>query len=319
MVGKIHTMNTTFIINGGAGRVITAISALEKYARQNPKDDFKVLVYGWEMLFWSHPLLQNKTFSIGTKGIFNQTIKNSRTICPEPYLIHGYYNQQLSMAEAFDEEINKTTDHKDLTPPRLYVATQERNSIKKIIRDRKQEKNKSKVLVIQPYGSGMAVINDRPFDNSHRSLDVDDYVKIIKLIEEKNKDVLICFFGDKQFRHPDDDISDYFLPINTDLRFYMSLIEESDYFVGVDSVGQHMARALNTPGMIIMGSTDEKNVSYSDYFTIFRNGRIPEYSPIRLSGIDCEFADRMNDRIMTFSDDHIAKIVDIVNRNLYEQ
>ena len=83
------------------------------------------------MLFWSHPLLQNKTFSIGTKGIFNQTIKNSRTICPEPYLIHGYYNQQLSMAEAFDEEINKTTDHKDLTPPRLYVATQERNSIKK--------------------------------------------------------------------------------------------------------------------------------------------------------------------------------------------
>jgi len=56
--------NTTFIITGGAGRVIAAVPALEKFARLNPDDDFKVLVYGWESLFWSHPLLQDRTFSI---------------------------------------------------------------------------------------------------------------------------------------------------------------------------------------------------------------------------------------------------------------
>ena len=52
--------NTTFVISGGAGRVVTAIPALEKYHRQNPDDDFKVLVHGWIDLFWSHPLLQLK-------------------------------------------------------------------------------------------------------------------------------------------------------------------------------------------------------------------------------------------------------------------
>ena len=37
--------NTTFVISGGAGRVVTAIPALEKYHRLNPDDDFKVLIY----------------------------------------------------------------------------------------------------------------------------------------------------------------------------------------------------------------------------------------------------------------------------------
>ena len=43
--------NTTFVISGGAGRVVTAIPALEKYHRLNPHDDFKVLVHGWVDLF----------------------------------------------------------------------------------------------------------------------------------------------------------------------------------------------------------------------------------------------------------------------------
>ena len=37
-------MNTTFVLNGGAGRVIASIPALEKFHRLNPQDDFKILV-----------------------------------------------------------------------------------------------------------------------------------------------------------------------------------------------------------------------------------------------------------------------------------
>jgi len=61
-------MNKTFYINGGAGRVISAIPALEKFHYLNPNNDFKVLVAGWESLYYSHPLLQNRTFSINQKG-----------------------------------------------------------------------------------------------------------------------------------------------------------------------------------------------------------------------------------------------------------
>jgi len=98
------------------------------------------------------------------------------------------------------------------------------------------------------------------------------------------------------------------------------LISQCDYFVGCDSVGQHMARAMNKPGLIFMGSTDEKNVSYPEYFTMYRKSDCaPVYSPIRLSGLDCEFADRMNDGIMKFSEKDLDKAANIISRNLYEQ
>jgi hypothetical protein len=82
-------MNTTFLLNGGAGRIITAIPALEKYQKLNPTDDFKILIMGWESLLWSHPTLQNKTFTPFQKGQFD-LIKNTKIVSPEPYHVHGY-------------------------------------------------------------------------------------------------------------------------------------------------------------------------------------------------------------------------------------
>ena len=311
-------MNTTFIINGGAGRVIAAIPALEKYARLNPNDDFSVLVYGWESLFWSHPLLQNRTFSIGQKGIFDQLIKHNRVVCPEPYYVNGYYNQTLSLAQAFDFEINKTENHTDLQAPALYLSTSERNTVRKLVADKKQEVGKSKAIVIQPYGSGIGIVNNRPFDASHRSMDVDAYLTLVKELTRINNDLVIFYFGDAQFKHPGDDIS-VTLPPNADLRMYLALIEQCDYFVGCDSVGQHMARSLNKEGLVLMGSTHEVNVSYPDYFKFYRTpGRTPAYSPIRVSGIDCEFADRSNDGIMNFDHTQVCEIAGLINMRLYE-
>ena len=310
-------MNTTFIINGGAGRVISAIPALEKYAKINPDDDFKLLVYGWENLYWSHPLLQEKTFSAGQKGLFESIIKNNRTICPEPYLTHGYYNQHLSLAEAFDEEINHTTDHSDLGKPNLYLSTYERTSIQRILREFKEETKKSKVIVIQPYGSGLNLINGRPFDSSHRSLDVDHYLSLIKQL---SADCLIFFFGNQEYRHPGDNVSIDLAKFSPDLRMYMALISECDYYVGCDSVGQHMARAFNKPGSILMGSTFEKNVSYPDKFRILRKAdQLPRYNPIRLPGVDAEFVDRLNDGIMNFTEEEITMFANIINRDVYDE
>lgn len=299
--------------------MITAIPALEKYARLNPQDNFTVLVHGWESLYWSHPLLQERTFSIGQKGTFEQYIRSNRVVCAEPYYVYGYYNQQLSLAQAFDQEINHTEDHSDLGNPQVYLSTLEQKSAQRILQEKMQEFKKSKVIIIQPYGSGMGVANNRPFDNSHRSMDVDDYLNLVTLIHEQNKDVLIVYFGPPEFRHPGDKISVNIDIAGADLRMYMALIAESDYFVGCDSVGQHMARALNKPGLVIMGATDEINVSYPGYFDIYRHqDRKPTYSPIRLTGQDCEFADRMNDGMMKFSTAQLVEIAKRVVRNLYE-
>lgn len=305
-------MNTTFMLSGGAGRVITAIPALEKYHRLNPDDDFKVLIHGWENLYWSHPLLQDRTYSVGQKGIFNLVIKNSILKHPEPYHRYSYYNQQTSLAEAFDEEINNTEDHSDLEKPNLYCHRGELASTSKMIADAKVLKGKKKFCVFQPYGSGISLVNDRPYDSSGRSLDVDDALKLGQLL---SKDYVVLYFGPNDFVHPGDNVMLNTRDVpNADLRFFMAMVAQCDLFVGVDSVGQHMAKAFDKPGLIIMGSTFEKNVTYPDYFKIYRNGIKPTYNPIRIGGMDSEFADRSNDGIMTFTEKQIQEMYEIARK-----
>jgi hypothetical protein len=302
-------MNTTFLLTGGAGRVIAAIPALEKYSRLNPDDDFKVIIHGWESLYWSHPLLQSRTFSGNTKGTFDLIIKNSILKAPEPYYRWSYYNQLKNLSQAFDEEINNTQDHLDLSKPNLYLHSGEIDSAKKMIYEAKKQKNRNKFVVFQPYGSGIRMTGDRPADMSGRSLDVDDALKLGRLLSQ---DAVVLYFGPSEFIHPGDN---FMLNANNipgaDLRFFMAMISQCNYFVGVDSVGQHMARSFNKPGVVIMGSTFEQNVSYTDHFKVYRNGFLPTYNPIRITGPDCDFADRSNDNIMMFSNNQIEEIYNL--------
>jgi len=302
------TKSTTFLLSGGAGRIICAIPALEKYQKLKPNDNFKILIHGWETLLWSHPTLQKRTFSLTQKGHF-ELIKDTRVVAPEPYYVHGYYNQTLSMAEAFDEIINNTTDHSDLPDPKIYVNEYERLKIRETINTYKMQTGKKKVLVFQPYGSAIELVNGTVIDHTNRSLRQEDYYNIVRQL---SNDFLIVYFGEHRFKHPQD-FTSICMDHSADLRIWMALISECDYFLGVDSVGQHMARALNKKGLVIMGSTFEKNISYPDYFTFYRNkNKNPSYVPIRLVDFDGMFLSRENDDIMNFDDTQIREIVKIV-------
>ena len=104
------------------------------------------------------------------------------------------------------------------------------------------------------------------------------------------------------------------------LRDWAAIIESADYFVGCDSVGQHMARALNKPGTVILGSTFAINITYPDHFQIIENENVEkEYSPIRLCGLDCHLADRINDRCMMFSDEDINSIYKAIVKDIKEK
>lgn len=300
-------MDTTFIIDGGAGRLITAIPALEKYAINNPTDDFRVLTAAWENLYWAHPVLQNRTFNINHKGTFNLHMKNRRIVHPEPYQLHEYYTQKKHLIQCFDQIINDTDDHSDLDKPNLFLTEQENIAAQLLIQEAKSKNQK--VIVYQPYGSGMKIDNGRPFDDSHRSLDVDFS---LKLIYNLSKDHTVIYFGEKEFYHPGDSYSISLFDKGADLRMYLSLIANCDWFIGVDSVGQHIARSFNKPATVILGSTFEENVAYPDKHTIHRNDYVPTYVPIRLSGIDCEFANNLNHQTMKFDEEDIQRIVETV-------
>jgi hypothetical protein len=307
-------MNTVFIITGGAGRVINSIPALEKYERQNPNDNFKIIVHGWEQLFWSHPMLQKRTFGFHQKDLFNQILKQSNVVYPEPYYLHSFFNQQCNLIEAFDECINKTQDHNDLNYNCLYLSKVESNKIKELTKNFKDTNKKRKLIVFQPYGSSVESINNEPIDETNRSLSLYHYFEIVKALKN---DAAIVYTSQPQFRHPNDKYSIAIDEYKPYLRTMMGLISECDYFVGVCSVGQHMARAFNKPGLVLMGATMEQNFSYPEHFTIYRKkDRVPEYSPWRLFDTDCEFSNRQNDGIMDFTNDELKEIIKIIKTNI---
>jgi ADP-heptose:LPS heptosyltransferase len=224
-------------------------------------------------------------------------------VTPEPYRVPGYFNQKLSLAQAFDFEINNTTDHKDLGVPKLYTSkTEEKNAVN-IIADVKSQQKKQKTIVIQPYGRSAKVDRGDIIDDSSRGLDSSAYISLVKKLSTKYNLIL---FAEKSFHTPDDV---YTIKPEMDLRGWLGIIDSCDYFVGCDSAGQHMARAFNKPGTVFVGSTYPINVTYPDWFNIFEKPEIErKYSPIRICGLDGHLADRLNDDLMNYSEKDIDRL-----------
>jgi hypothetical protein len=296
---------TIFYIDGGAGRVIAAIPALLKYARLNPSKEWSVIIPAWDNLLWSIPELQDRTYGADTKGIWDNVIsKCSELITPEPYRLPAYFRQEISLVEGFDREINNTTDHGDLTAPLMQFNKAEEKWAVNTVADVKTQQQKAKTIVIQPFGRGATLDRVDIVDTASRSLSPDAYISLVQKLSARYN---LVFFGEPQFQIVTDTYT-VKLPNTTDLRMWAALIEAADYFVGVDSVGQHMARATNTPGTVIFGSTFPVNTSYPDYFQIIEKPGVKKYSPIRITGLDSILADRSNDRMADFSEEELQAI-----------
>jgi len=296
---------TIIYIDGGAGRVIAAIPALLKFHRLNPNADWSVVIPAWDALLWSIPELQDRTYGADTKGLWDNVVQYADLIMtPEPYRLPAYFKQEISLAEAFDREINNTTDHSDLGVPKLIFNKAEEKWAVNTIADIKQQQQKDKTIIIQPFGRGATLDRADIVDSASRSLSADAYVSLTKKLSAKYN---MVFFGDPQFQVATDSYT-IKLPPQTDLRMWAALIDCADYFVGVDSVGQHMARATATPGTVIFGSTFPINTSYPDYFQIIEKAGQKKYSPIRITGLDSILADRYNDTMMDFEESEITEM-----------
>jgi ADP-heptose:LPS heptosyltransferase len=306
-----------FAIDGGAGRAIAAIPALKKYAKNHPDEDWAVIVFGWDTLFWGIPELQDRVYSADVKGIFKNMLKDSDIITPEPYRLWEYYNQKCSLVEGFDKLINETEDHSDLGVPELVLNKGEEKIAANIINDVKNQQNKNLTILIQPFGRSARIDNGDIIDDSSRSIEPGVYHKLVKKLSQKYN---IIFMGEGEYAQlisQEDSIS---AKLQLDLRGWAAVIESCDYFVGCDSVGQHMARAFDKPGTIILGSTYAVNITYPDHFQIIENENVEkEYSPIRVCGLDSHLADRKNDRCMDFTDEEVDNIYSAIVKDIKEK
>ena len=101
------------------------------------------------------------------------------------------------------------------------------------------------------------------------------------------------------------------------MRVWSAVIEVADHFLGCDSMGQHMARALDKTATVVVGSTYPENISYpvnKDFDIIDVGDGRREYAPIRIT--QDERVDRFNDQSMELDKNQIKQIVDSCKKRL---
>ena len=302
------------------------IPALLKYGKNHPDEEWYVMIPGWDFMLWGIEELQERTFNPETKGMFqNYYWDADRVIAPEPYKLPAFYRNEISLAEAFDELINGTTDHSDLPDMTLELTVDELLSGRSFINNAIQHlngggsvgggcgsceppkpvENHKKVVVYQPFGSTAYHSEMGIYDKSMRSI---SHIFANEIAKALAKDYIVInmngpltgFEGVVNFSQ------------DPDLRTWAAIIQEADYFIGCDSCGQHIAQ-VGTPASVMVAGTHEVNVSYPGKFHIIKNDAKYYPNPMRVSMMNSTLADKLNQKRGVFTEEeqksHIKEII----------
>ena len=292
-------MTTIISLDGGLGRIITAIPALLKYHQLHPDEEWYIMIPGWDFVSWGFPELQERTFNPDARGSFDLFWKADRVITPEPYRVPAYYRNEISLREAFDIEINNSTHHSDLPSMQLNLSLAEKRKAYEIIEEAKSKHKKSKTIVLQPYGSTATPHASGIYDDSLRSIPQD---MLNYFINELSKNYNLIFLGAKEFNN----IKTYKPNPDPNLREWCAIIEAADYFIGCDSCGQHICKALNKKASVVVAGTHRVNVTYDGFHIIERD--VPFYpDAMRISGFQSHMSSRLNEPRIQFTQDEIEK------------
>ena len=304
-----------FFVNGGAGRVISSIPAFEKYAETH--DDFIIVCEGGTDFFKGHPKLDHKVYDHWHKNLFQEHIKQRDCESPEPYRVWEYYNQKCNLSQAYDIAINGLEESRELPAPTINLNKMEVIAGYNIVEEVKSVTKKDKVIVIQPFGRSIEQVGEFMADSTSRSMSL---VGVCDIINQLKKDYAVIIMSEYQFPVEENENSSKHQvarPQISDMRVWSAVIDVADHFIGCDSMGQHIARALGKTATVVVGSTYPENISYPDHkdFDIIDvgDGR-REYAPIRIT--QDEVVDRYNDEAMELSKDHIKQIVDSCKKRL---
>lgn len=287
-----------FFINGGYGRVLCSIPALENYEKESGDKDFIIVCEGGTDAFKGHPKLDDRAFDVWHKQLFKDKLKDRDIKSLEPYRVWEYYNQKCNLSQAFDIEINRQ-GIRELQRPSLYLSKDEILVGKKLIKEVKEKLKKEKVIIIQPFGRGIQQIDNHLVDQTGRSIEIADLKILIRKLQEHNFGIIMMSevmidFSNEKFK---DEVA---VPQNISLRQWASAIKFADHFLGCDSVGQHIAYAMETLSTVVTGPTYPINISYPDcdYFEIVDLGMHDRiYDPIRI--MPDESTSRHNENLMT--------------------
>lgn len=318
------TKKTALFFNGGAGRMISSIPAVEKYIEENPDKDPILVCEGGTDAYKGHPKLHFRAYDNWHKNLFQDLLKDRELISPEPYRIWEYYNQKCSLAQAYDIAINDK-GIRELPKPNLKLSKEEMLYARQMISEVKEKTGKDKIIVFQPFGRGAQPekISEKDqekgkqpdiVDQTGRSIELKNVWNIVRKLSKNYGVMVMSEFPLDFHKHMSSPVA---TPLGVHLRIWMGVIKQANHFVGCDSVGQHIAYAYDKTATIVIGSTFPINTSFpdNDKFDIIDMGKDERvYSPIRITSD--EMSDRLNEGIMAMEEDTEDRIVKSVQKML---
>lgn len=303
-------MDKAIFINGGAGRVLCSIPALEKHVEENPNSI--VVTEAWGELFLTSKILRNKCYMPNQKNLFENYVKDRQCITPEPYRVWHYYNQKCNLIQAFDIEINGLEEPRESLPLNFELSKQVQVTGHNFVEEAKRNLGKEKAILFQPFGQGAKQEGRFIIDSSGRSFEL---VDVLKMMEELTKDYVVILMS--MFPIPTDKQLNIVRPEQMDLLQWMGVVNAVDHVLACDSVAQHFANALGKSATVAIGATYPGNISYpqNKRFKIFDIGGDDRvYSPIR---VQWEPAVELNNEgLMLLTDKQRNEIIENVKKEL---
>ena len=281
-------MNKAFFINGGAGRVLCSMPGLEKYAKTH--DDFIIVSESWTELYMTNRTLRDHVYTGWKQDLFREQLRDKEIISPEPYRLNAYFTQRANLIQAFDMLINDLGDEVPETAPiNIDLSKEEQITGYNLVDEVRKFTGKDKVVVFQPFGQSVKNEGQFIYDTSGRSFEM---TNVVDLLKELNNNYAVIAMTQLEIPSWQQEMG-IAMPKDMSLNQWMGVINAADYFLGCDSVGQHMAHAMKKPATVVIGATFPENISYpgNKKFTIIDVGEGKRrYQPIRLAQDEC--ADR---------------------------
>jgi hypothetical protein len=214
-------------------------------------------------------------------------------------------------------EINGLDEPRELPKPKIELNKMEVISGYNVVQEIKSVTKKDKVIVVQPFGRSITQLGEFLADPSSRSMPL---TGVCDIINQLKKDYAVIVMSEFHFSVEENEENTKFpiaRPQISDMRVWAAVIEVADHFLGCDSMGQHMARALDKTATVVVGSTYPENISYpghKDFDIIDVGDGRREYAPIRIT--QDERVDRFNDQSMELDKNQIKQILESCKKRL---
>ena len=246
---------TAYVIDGGIGRVISAIPALRSAAVER---DILVIAGSWDLMYIGSGLNVIES----TSSYLKEATKDYNIIHPEPYHLKAVRDGKWNLVQGFDYLINGTSE--DMLP-HFKASAQTQAQVHNILSPNPSPEPK-RYVAVQPFGSGGA--------SDGRSMTMPQLETVITaLLEEGYTPVLLG----TEFISGMENNPMVIQPQGMDYYVFGAMISVCEYFIGCDSAGMHIARACGIPGTIVLGATSGARY-YPEWFHELRNPDRPLYT-----------------------------------------